>query len=44
MLGSVVVVFGAFAFLVWNSYRTGARRLAALQENAEPERNRSELA
>ena len=28
MLGVVVFLFSAFAFLIWNSYRVGGRRIA----------------
>jgi hypothetical protein len=39
MLGTVVAVLAAFGFLVWYSYKSGARRYEALLEIQRKERN-----
>ena len=41
MLGVVAAVIVGFAFLIWNAYRTGARRYEALQKSLEAERNQT---
>lgn len=43
MLGTVILLMVGFAFLVWRSYRTGARRYEELLQVQQKERNQADL-